>query len=321
MRFRPIVWETRAVKIVMLKRQTLYTLALTPAQSEQLADWCEAHQWTFTSAPYAAYGYRAEGVHLTLYDSGKLVVQGKGTEDFVLQVLEPIITQKPQLGLEQLTHPEWFAPHAGLDESGKGDLFGPLVAACVIADGTMVEQWLQKGLKESKAVTSDARLFEMERWIRQTDGVIVETVYANMERYNQLYAQFGNLNRLLGWMHACALKNALQRRWVPTGLLDQFTAAPLVQHYFRSLCKNSALPATHALFAFQGTASCGEPSAVQQNNRCSIAPSRQTASQKQTLDANAFHLRQQVRAEADPVVAAASIIARATYVRQLQQLR
>jgi len=159
--------------------------------------------------------------------------------------------------------------HAGLDESGKGDLFGPLVVATVIADGTAVDFWLSKGLKESKAIKSDERLFKMEALVREPKGVVIETAYANMERYNELYAKFGNLNQLLAWMHARALDTALQKSTVQKGLLDQFVKAHLVQKF---------------------------------------------------LKRSDFTLQQRVRAEEDPVVAAASIIARATYVRKLRDL-
>ena len=255
------------------KACVLYTLPLTTDQVDVLADWCEAHGWTFYEVPYASYAYRGEDVNIVVYKSRKLVVQGKQTEAFVLNVLEPEVTKKLQFGLEKVEHSEWFRSHAGLDESGKGDVFGPLVTACVIADEGMVDFWLKNGLKESKAIGSDERLFKAEQLVRQPKGVVIETAFAGMEKYNELYQRFGNLNELLAWFHAQALQKALQRRSVNEGLLDQFSKARLVQKYLK----------------------------------------------KTDTDEN-FTLKQRVRAEEDPVVAAASVIARATYVRQLQQL-
>ena len=251
------------------KRSHIYTLSLEGSQVDALADWCEAHGWQLYSVNYAQYAYRSEGVNLVVYTSGKLVVQGKNTEMFVTDVLEPQITKQLKFGLERLEHPEWFVPHAGMDESGKGDLFGPLVAACVVADEEAVDFWLKNGLKESKQVSSDARLFQMEKLVRQPNNVIVELAYAGMVKYNQLYQKFGNLNELLAWFHAKAIENSLKRRFVKHGLLDQFTKADLVSKY---------------------------------------------------LHVDGFVLDQHVRAESDPVVAAASIVARAEYVRQLKIL-
>lgn len=255
------------------KPLTLYTLTLTAEQIGALADWCEAHGWRFYEVAYASYAYRGEDVNIVVYKSGKLVVQGKQTEAFILNVLEPNITKKLQFGLEKIEHPEWFRPHAGLDESGKGDVFGPLVTACVIADEEAVDFWLKNDLKESKSICGDDRLFETEKLVRQPKGVVIEIAFAEMEKYNALYRQFGNLNELLAWFHAQALQNALKRRQVKEGLLDQFCKAKLVQKYLK----------------------------------------------KDGFSEN-FTLQQRVRAENDPVVAAASVIARATYVRQLKKL-
>src|SRR5690606_4441784 len=103
------------------------------------------------------FAFEAEELKFNVvgYKSGKLVVQGKGTEDFVRDVLEPQILGKAELGYEEVTHPEWFEPHAGLDEAGKGDFFGPVVAATVIADGAAVRAWRAAGVRDSKSITDD----------------------------------------------------------------------------------------------------------------------------------------------------------------------
>ena len=252
------------------KPKTMYTLVLNALQADRLQQWCLDRCWESFSVQYAQFAFRGNDINVVFYSkSGKLVIQGKNTEDFVCNVLEPEITKEFKFGLERLEHPEWFRPHAGMDESGKGDLFGPLVAACVIADEDHVDFWLKNGLKESKQVTSDARVFKLEQLVRGTKGVVVELAYAGMEKYNQLYSKFNNLNNLLAWFHAKALEGALKKRPVSEGLLDQFTTSKLVQRY---------------------------------------------------LKVENFNLQQQVRAEADPVVAAASIIARAEYLRQLKRL-
>lgn len=252
------------------KTKTIYTLVLEPLQAKRLQEWCIDRAWEVFEVQYAQFAFRGNGVSVTFYEkSNKLVIQGKNTEDFICNTLEPEITKQFKFGLERLEHPEWFKPHAGMDESGKGDLFGPLVTACIIADDQQVDFWLKNGLKESKLINSDARIFQLEKLIRNTKGVIIETAYAGMEKYNQLYVKFGNLNNLLAWLHAKALENALKKRIVPEGLLDQFTTSQLVQKY---------------------------------------------------LKVENFNLKQQVRAESDPVVAAASIIARAEFLHQLNRL-
>lgn len=250
--------------------KTVYSLKLDPAQRERLRDILAAGPYFDFSVDHADFAYKGDGFNVVCYSSGKAVVQGKGTEDFVRDVLEAQVTGDPRLGYDEVHHPEWFEPHAGLDESGKGDLFGPLVVACVIADGTAVRTWMEKGIQDSKNIASDARIFALEKEIRKTSGVVVKTLFAGMEKYNALHGKFGaNTNKLMAWMHATVLKEALGAKPVDWGMLDQFTKQPLVQRNLR-----------------------GVP----------------------------IELRMMPKAEADPVVAAASIIARALYVRQMVKL-
>ena len=252
------------------KKKTLHTLKITDEQATKLESWLDNHLWAPYNVNYAKYAYKGRDVNVVMYESGKLVIQGKGTEEFVQFVLEPEITGFAQMGYDDVLHPEWYELHAGIDESGKGDLFGPLVSACVVADGDAVRQWVDEGLKESKKVTSDKVVLAMAKKIKNTKGVAIKVSYASMEKYNALYIKFGrNLNKLLAWFHATAITSALEQRHAPWGMLDQFTKQPLVQ--------------------------------------------------KQLKVPN-FELKMQTKAEEDPVVAAASIIARATYIYSMKKL-
>ncbi|OYV48803.1 MAG: ribonuclease HIII, partial [Verrucomicrobia bacterium 21-51-4] len=213
------------------KKKVLYTLSLTPEQANALKVWCDRQLWVPHEVEYAQFGYKGDGVNVVMYTSGKLVVQGKKTEEFVTYVLEGEITKDPRLGYDVFHHPEWFEAHGGLDESGKGDLFGPVVSACVLVDAGVAQTWLDMGIRDSKSISSDAEIFRLETLIRRTQGVVVQTTFANMRRYNELYLKFGsNLNKLLAWMHSKSLGEALKLKRVPWAMLDQFTKQPLVQN-------------------------------------------------------------------------------------------
>lgn len=255
------------------KAKTIYTIKLEEEQMDKLADYLEAgHQgpWFHYDVAYSLFAFKGEKVNVVGYQSGKLVVSGKKTEEFVQNILEPEITGDPRLGYDEVHHPEWFELHAGCDESGKGDLFGPLVTACVIADGEMVRQWLELGVADSKKLT-DGSILKLDKEIRKTKGVVIKTAFARMPKYNELYYKFGkNLNKLLAWYHSKSLIQALDERPAPWGLLDQFTKQKLVDAYVK--------------------------------------------------DRKDFKLISRTKAESDPVVAAASIVARAVYVREMKRL-
>lgn len=150
---------------------------------------------------------------VAVYEKGpKAVVQGKETEEFVRFQLEPLILKEARLGYEEVLQPEMFEPHFGIDESGKGDFFGPLVIAGVYSDSSITRQLLDIGVMDSKRIGSDRRIKLLAAQIRATREIAFDIVAIGPERYNELYDQFANLNDLLGWGHARVIENLLKIR-------------------------------------------------------------------------------------------------------------
>jgi len=157
----------------------------------------------------------------------------------------------------------------GVDESGKGDFFGPLVVAGVCASDLQRESLAALGARDSKRV-SDAQARRLAERIRAEYPTSVVSV--GPERYNTLYASMRNLNRLLAWAHARVIENLLEQ--VPTcqeAISDQFADVRVLEHAL-------------------------------------LERGRQ------------IRLRQHPRAEADPIVAAASLVARAEFLNRLDEL-
>ncbi|MBN1403753.1 MAG: ribonuclease HIII [Opitutales bacterium] len=255
------------------KKLSMYTIALDKAQMEKVRAYAQDHSWDPFSPDYSLFGFKSKVASVTVvgYTSGKLVISGKGTEELVQNFIEPEVTGVAKLGYDEVHNPEWFQPHAGLDEAGKGDVFGPVVAATVIADEAAIRSFLKAGVKDSKSLV-DSNIMRLEALIRKTPGVVVKTAFCTMARYNELMSKpQANLNKLLAWLHARALEGALAEKDVEWGLLDQFSKTPLVQ-------------------------------------------------QQMKKDGYSFNLQMRTKGESDPVVAAASICARAEFVRQMQQL-
>jgi ribonuclease HIII len=123
-----------------------------------------------------------------------------------------------------------FEPHFGIDESGKGDFFGPLVIAGVYVDREIARRFLEAGIQDSKRIGADAKIRALAEIIRTTPGAIGDTVSIGPERYNDLYEKFGNLNSLLGWGHARVIENLLARKPdCPRALSDKFADAKVIE--------------------------------------------------------------------------------------------
>ena len=250
---------------------TSYTHALTSSQAAKLRTLLEARGFEFQTKPYCLYAAAKSKVNVCVYEKGpKIVVQGKDTEDFITHLLEPEVLGEAKLGYEEVHHPEMFQPHIGVDESGKGDFFGPLVIAGVYVDGEVARRLRDIGAVDSKRISSDERIFKIAADIRSIPGLAWEVIAINPGRYNELYSKFGNLNRLLAWGHARVIENLLER--VPgcqRAISDQFANPAVLQR------------------------------AMQTRGR-------------------EIELVQRTKAESDPAVAAASILAREAFVRWLK---
>jgi ribonuclease HIII len=156
----------------------------------------------------------------------------------------------------------------GLDESGKGDYFGPLVIGAVFVDQQTEDRLKALGVRDSKLLT-DNRMLAMAEEIKALCPHLVVPI--EPKRYNELYVKVKNLNRLLAWGHAWTLENLLEKLSCDLAVVDKFGD----ESYLRSALREKGRQIT---------------------------------------------VVQQTHAEEDIAVATASILARARFVEQMDQL-
>lgn len=208
-----------------------YTAALKEADVEKLRQLLHERGFEFFEKQYAHYTAKKGKLNVTVYQKGpKVLIQGKETEDFVQFVLEPEILGEARLGNEEILMPEMFEPHFGVDESGKGDFFGPLVVAGVYVDKASARSLMDQGVMDSKRISSDVKIGKLAKLIRSTPGVVWEVIALRPEKYNELYTKFGNLNRMLAWGHARVIASLAEKvPSCPVALSDQFAREEVLQ--------------------------------------------------------------------------------------------
>ena len=219
-----------------------------------------------TTPAYTVFSALKKGVSCTLYQSGKLTVQGKGMDEFIQFYLEPEILQSVAF-----SYPETqvsMTTRIGIDESGKGDFFGPLCVAGVQADEAMIKELLAIGVRDSKKI-ADGPIRTLSTKIKKICPHSI--VFISPQKYNELYGKFRNLNQLLAWGHATAIAELVAKTGCTEVVIDQFAS----EHVVINALKNKKLSVS---------------------------------------------LTQRHRAEADPVVAAASILARAAFLEGMERL-
>ena len=173
-----------------------FVTQLSPSLYGLLKSRLEEKGFEFSYPPHTIFLARSSSVSCALYSSGKLVVQGQGSQEFIEFFLEPEIlltfscpdTQKD------------LRPRLGVDESGKGDFFGPLCIAGVFASSKEILQKLYNtGIRDSKLL-KDTQIISLAKNIRSLCTYKLLVLYP--QKYNELYQKFQNLNLLLAWAHA-----------------------------------------------------------------------------------------------------------------------
>ncbi len=207
-----------------MAERTSYTCTLDADKIAQLKRDLQDRGYEFRDVPYAHFGASSESekVNIAVYTSGKLVIQGKGTTDFIQFYLEPILIGEAKLGYEHILDPTMLEPRIGVDESGKGDFFGPLVVAGVYVNEAAARNLMEIGVRDSKLIKSDKRIGEIAKQIRGTPGAVYNVVPIGPEAYNRLHAKMRNVNDILGWGHARVIENLLARVDCKKAISDQF---------------------------------------------------------------------------------------------------
>lgn len=202
---------------------TSFSVRLEPEQQQRLIEELRGGNYRLVEVPHARAAGRRPDCQVTLYESGKCLVQGKGASAWKEFVLEPLILRRWVAGGESGASEDACTPHMGIDESGKGDFFGPLVVAAAYADADLAAIFQRLGVRDSKRISSDRRALELAAAIRRELRERCAVVKIGPRAYNRLYARMGSVNRLLAWGHARAIENLLERvPDCPRAVADQF---------------------------------------------------------------------------------------------------
>ncbi len=214
----------------METKKNSYTFVLTKEQQESLKILLNMGNYKRKEVPHTIIAVEAQDCVVNLYKSGKCLVQGKGAEDFVLFFLEPNVLQSATVGYEEILNPDLVSPHMGIDESGKGDFFGSLVACAVYVNPDLAHAMQDIGVKDCKQLTDKAVFFIGNKTRQLLGPKRFAMVAIGPEAYNRLYAKMRNVNTLLAWAHARCIENLMESvPDCPRAVADQFGAKQVIE--------------------------------------------------------------------------------------------
>ncbi len=215
-------------------------LSKLQANIDALQEFVESKGWSIVAEKEIQSGYQLvinDGitrVPVALFSSGKTLIQGKPSELQTklkiwweerkvssMQSAASTTTQSSfvETPLSEPTSNFTGRARIGLDESGKGDYFGPLVIGAVYVDEQTEDKLIALGVRDSKLLT-DERMLVMSEDIKALCPNFVVPI--EPKRYNELYDKIRNLNQLLAWGHAWTLEKMLENVSCDLAVVDKF---------------------------------------------------------------------------------------------------
>jgi ribonuclease HIII len=210
------------------------------ANIDALREFVQSNGWTILAEKEIPSGYQLRitdgktSVPVDFFTTGSALIQGKPGELHTrlkswwnerkaasVQLTTPVASQPTFVvtpSEESVTSFTGIA-RIGMDESGKGDYFGPLVIGAVYVNEQTEPQLTALGVRDSKRLT-DNRILTIAEEIKSICPYSVVPI--GPKRYNELYEEIHNLNKLLAWGHARSLENLLDKVSCDLAVADQF---------------------------------------------------------------------------------------------------
>lgn len=243
-----------------------YSLKFDTSLIEHYKDVFKKEEGEFSYPQYTFFSFKNKNWQVTFYRSAKLLIQGKNPE----YIMEKYFNLKNDNSCFSDNNGDLAPyPHIGSDESGKGDFFGPLCAAGCYLEEASAKELKQMGVMDSKKL-DDKKILKLADEIRKIAAV--SFIVIRNKRYNELYFEYKNLNKLLTKAHIRIIKNLIEKTNANHAVLDKFADEKVVNSFLEEKGKK-------------------------------------------------INLIQREKAEQDTAVAAASIIARAEYVKKMEELK
>lgn len=249
-----------------------YTFKCNGSEKKLLINELNNTKYIKTNVPYTSISVKTDKCIINLYDSNKILIQGKGAKDWINFILEPKIFKRILIGYDSILDPDSVKPHIGVDESGKGDFFGPLIIASAYINEDLAPELENIGIRDSKSIKSDNKILELSKEISSILKNKFKLITYGSTSYNKRYLQYRNLNKILAWGHAQAIENLLEEvPNCPRALSDKFGPEYQIKNQLKERGKK-------------------------------------------------IILEQKIKAESDPAVATASILARAKFVNSIKEI-
>ena len=196
--------------------KSTYTLQLDENTISNVIDYYAGNDIALSN-PYTTNHYKFNNVDISVFKSCKVLFSGKNAFDEYVK-------------FSHLVNWEFTYTHAGSDEVGTGDFFGPVIVVAVLFNENDLDFVNSLNIKDSKKLNDDY-IFELgPNLINHFKHSIL---ILNNNKYNEMNEKGFNMNKLKAYLHNKAYLNLITKVGpINEFVLDQFEEK---QAYFNHL--------------------------------------------------------------------------------------
>ena len=224
---------------------SVISFVASPKTQEMMTDelnWCMRDK----TPQYAKWQAKDGDTVITLYESGKVVFQGKDADlasDFWVTT-EKINSGKVDVKnssekkkdtkkekIEYVNPKIYNSSSIGSDEVGTGDYFGPIVVTAAYVSKENIPFLEEIGVKDSKKLTDNDILNIVPKFIKQ---IPYESMILSNQEYNKFYSSDINMNKIKALLHNKVLyKLSNQIKNYEYIIVDQFAESYVYFNYLK----------------------------------------------------------------------------------------
>ena len=176
-----------------------YTLDLTNEQINIIIDLYQEYE-IYTTNNYTLFRAKIKLCTLSIYTSGKLLLQGKDCDNVYMEICNVLNIKNDICGSNNdqvATNNALYKANIGCDEVGTGDFFGPIVVCASLVNEDNYLDVMRLGVKDSKQL-SDEKILKIAPTLKTLVPHTI-TILKN-ENYNDIIQKY-NLNKVKAVLH------------------------------------------------------------------------------------------------------------------------
>lgn len=185
--------------------------------------------------PYVVFQAEEEDTVITMYESGKVMFQGKSADvDAAMWGVALENTKEKQEEAKKADDKYYNTNAVGSDEVGTGDYFGPIVVTATYVKKEDIPYLESLGVGDSKKI-DDSKILKIAPEIAKR--VKYRSIILSNKEYNEKYAKDINMNKIKAIMHNKVLYQLMveEKPEVDYIIVDEFAREARYYEYLRDV--------------------------------------------------------------------------------------